>query len=60
MTRKRKLRQRGFALDYATPLHPVDHARGRAMLANIIETLSRKFAENSSRLQAGTPYNHEQ
>lgn len=60
MTRKRKLRQRRLALPFDVPLHPVDHDRGRAMLANIIETLSRKFAENSSRLQAGTPYNHEQ
>lgn len=41
MKTKRKLRQRRLALDFATPANPVDHDRGRALLAQIAAQLSK-------------------
>lgn len=48
MKAKRKLRQRRLALDFATPISPVDHERGRELFAKLRETLSRQFPEFGS------------
>ncbi len=33
-----------MGLDFATPPNPVDHERGKAMLAQVVETLESRFA----------------
>lgn len=47
MKTRRKLRQRRLALPFGEPVNPVDHERGRELLARMRETLAQQFAEKS-------------
>lgn len=47
MKTKRKLRQRRLALPFGEPVNPVDHDRGRELIARMRDTLARQFSEKS-------------